>query len=98
MGTIDQATDQATVTIDQTTDQAQARRAPWAPGQKSRKPRPAAAPKGKRPLKLSITEESYERLALHGLKAGQTISEVVESLAVTHLNQWIIHAKPGSKS
>jgi len=93
----DQAADQAAGTSGPATDQATARRQPWTPGQKSKRAKAEKPPTGKRPLKLSVTLEAHEKLALHALKSGQTISEVVESLASDHLNQWVIHAKPGPR-
>ena len=61
----------------------------------------AKAPKTtgtKRPLKLSVGDEVYERLAVHAMRRKQTISEVVADLAMKHLNDWSIHARPGPKS
>jgi predicted CopG family antitoxin len=61
----------------------------------------AKAPKAtgaKRPLKLSVEDEVYERLAVHAMRRKQTISEVVAELAMKHLTDWIIHARPGPKS
>jgi hypothetical protein len=59
---------------------------------RSHAPKPVSA---KRPLKLSLNVDVYERLAIHSLRRGQTISDVVADLAVKHLNEWILHAKPG---
>jgi hypothetical protein len=52
----------------------------------------------RRPLKLSIDAETYEKLAIHGLRRGQTISEIVTDLATKHLNDWVLHAKPGART
>ena len=42
---------------------------------------------GKRGLNLSLPQEVYERLALHALADGKTISELVSELAITHLRR-----------
>jgi hypothetical protein len=60
---------------------------------KALKPTPA-----KRALKLSLEIEVVERLAIHALRRDQTVSEVVADLAVKHLNEWVLHAKPGTRS
>jgi hypothetical protein len=73
----------------------QGRKPVWTPGQRSRRAKGPTVATGKRPLKLSITNDAHEKLALHALKSGVTISELVEGLASTHLTQWVIHAKPG---
>jgi hypothetical protein len=69
-------------------------------GQRGRKPkgRKTTGAQGKRPLKLSLDTETHERLAIHALRRNQTISEVVTDLATKHLNDWILHAKPGPRS
>jgi hypothetical protein len=69
-------------------------------GQKGRKARgqKTTGAQGKRPLKLSLDVEIHERLAIHALRRNQTISEVVTDLATKHLNDWILHAKPGPRS
>jgi predicted CopG family antitoxin len=64
-------------------------------GTKAKAPKPVGA---KRPLKLSVEDEVYERLAVHAMRRKQTISEVVAELAMKHLTDWIIHARPGPKS
>jgi hypothetical protein len=53
---------------------------------------------GKRALKLSLSNDVYERLFIHALRRNQNLSEVVEDLANKHLNEWILHAKPGPRS
>lgn len=63
-------------------------------GRRARADKPTS-PQGKRALKLSVDVDTHERLALHALRRGQTISQVVMDLAGRHLNDWVIHAKPG---
>jgi hypothetical protein len=43
--------------------------------------------KGKRSLNLSLPHEDYQRLAVHALDAGVTISDLVCELARTHLRR-----------
>ncbi len=49
------------------------------------KGKPAESPRGKRSLNLSLPYEDYQRLALHALDQDTTMSEIVSSLARTHL-------------
>jgi hypothetical protein len=51
------------------------------------KPKSTDKPNGKRSLNLSLPIEVYERLALHALADGKTISEIVSDLANTHLRR-----------
>jgi hypothetical protein len=51
------------------------------------KGKPATEGKGKRSLNLSLSQETYQRLAVHALDAGVTISDIVTELAATHLRR-----------
>jgi hypothetical protein len=51
------------------------------------KSKPPIEPKGKRSLNLSIPQEDYQRLAVHALDEGKTISDLVCELARTHLRR-----------
>lgn len=53
---------------------------------------------GKRPLKISIDVAVYQRIATHATMSGKDISTIITELAVRHLNDWVVHAKPGSRA
>jgi hypothetical protein len=60
-------------------------------------PRAGGPPPGKRHLKLSLPYDVYELLTIHAMKAGLTISEVVEQLAREHLTEWeVIDPRPAT--
>jgi hypothetical protein len=63
--------------------------APDAKAKGARKPKGKAATeaKGKRSLNLSLPHEDYQRLAVHALDEGKTISDLVCELARTHLRR-----------
>jgi hypothetical protein len=67
-------------------------------GQRGRRPKATKAQSTKRPVKLSLETEVYERLVVHGLRRGMNLSELVSDLAIKNLNDWIVHAKPGPRS
>jgi hypothetical protein len=58
-------------------------------GKSSRKVKGKSAvePKGKRSLNLSLPHDDYQRLAVHALDEGKTISDLVCELARTHLRR-----------
>lgn len=62
----------------------------------TRKPtrKPASEPRAKRSLNLSLTPETIERLTVHALRTGQTLSELVTELADTHCRRWHIASTP----
>lgn len=60
---------------------------PMAKPAKGRKAKSALVARGKRSLNLSLSQEDYERLALHALADGKTISDLVCELARTHLRR-----------
>jgi hypothetical protein len=64
-------------------------------GKRTQDPKPVQA---KKALKLSLRPDVIERLAIHGLRRSQTISDVVADLAEKHLTEWVIHARPGQRS
>jgi hypothetical protein len=51
------------------------------------KTKAASEARGKRSLNLSIPYEDYQRLAVHALDDGKTISDLVCELARTHLRR-----------
>ncbi len=60
----------------------------------TRKPKRAAAPvrrDGKRSLNLRVDYDAHERLAVHALRRGTTISALVEGFAREHLREFSIH-------
>ncbi len=73
-------------------------RAPWTPGQKTKGRKAQKVTTGKRALKLSVDQDTYERLAVESIKSGLNLSELVDKLAREHCNNWVLHAKPGPKS
>jgi hypothetical protein len=73
-------------------------RHPWTPGQKSNRRKAFKATTTKRALKLSVDQDTYERLAVESIKSGLNLSELVDKLAREHCNNWVVHAKPGSKA
>jgi hypothetical protein len=72
-------------------------RAPWTPGLKSKGRKAQKTTVGKRALKLSIEADTHERLTIHALKSGMNLSEMVDKLAREHLNDWVVHSKPGPR-
>jgi hypothetical protein len=73
-------------------------RQPWTSGQKSNRRKAPKATTIKRALKLSVDQETYERLAIESIKSGLNLSELVDKLARDHCNNWVVHAKPGPRS
>jgi hypothetical protein len=73
-------------------------RQPWTPGQKAKSRKAQKVKTGKRALKLSIENETYERLTIYSLKTGMNLSELVDQLARDHCNSWVLHARPGPKT
>ncbi len=73
-------------------------RAPWTSGQKAKSRKAQKVTTGKRALKLSVDQDTYERLAVESIKSGLNLSELVDKLAREHCNNWVLHAKPGPKS
>ncbi len=63
-------------------------------GTRKGKPKPASVGKGKRSLNLSLPPEDYERLAVHALRMGVTISDLVCKLGRDHLREYAIHRTP----
>jgi hypothetical protein len=61
------------------------------------KGRPPVAGKGKRSLNLSIPLEDHERLAVHALRMGMTISDLVCKLARENLREFHI-TRTGSRA
>ncbi len=51
---------------------------------------------GKRSLNLRIDHDSHERLAVHALRRGTTISALVEQFAQAHLREYSIHRNAGA--
>ena len=68
------------------------RNASQAKGQTRQKATPT-----KRPVKLMIEADAYESLVLHGLRRGESLSDLVTDLVRKHLTDWVIHAKPGPR-
>ncbi len=67
------------------------------------KRRKATTPKGatrqkaqptKRPVKLMLETDVYETLIIHGLRRGETLSDLVAGLIRGNLTDWSIHARP----
>jgi hypothetical protein len=54
------------------------------------KGKPTSVGKGKRSLNLSLPPEDYERLAVHALRMGVTISDLVCKLGRDHLREFHI--------
>lgn len=73
----------------------------YRPRRRSDKPaaRPgrASKPVTKRPVKLMIDEDAYESMVVHSLRRGENLSELVTNLVRQHLNDFVIHAKPGPR-
>lgn len=59
-------------------------------GTRKPKGKPATEHKGKRSLNLSIPHDDHERLAVHALRMGLTISDLVCQLARQHLREFHI--------
>ena len=57
------------------------------------KPAPA-----KRPVKLVVDEGVYEAMVVHGLRRGETLSELISNLVKTHLTDYVIHHRPSPRS
>ncbi len=65
-----------------------------------RKAAPARAPKarkedGKKSLNLRIDEDSYQRLNVHALYTGKTVSQLVMEYAQT-LRDFVVHRRGGA--
>ena len=52
----------------------------------------------KRPVKLMIDADAYEVMVIHGLRRGENLSELVTNLVRTHLNEFVVHRKPGPQT
>lgn len=52
----------------------------------------------KRPVKLMLESDVYEALVIHGLRRGENLSDLVSSLVRSHLTDWVLHARPGTRS
>lgn len=66
-------------------------------GKGARKPKrtsPVVRRDGKRSLNLRIDYEAHERLAVHALRRGTTISALVEGFAKDHLREFHIARTP----
>jgi hypothetical protein len=72
-------------------------RQPWTHGQKPKGRRTPKVATTKRALKLSVDQDTYERLAVESIKSGLNLSELVDKLARDHCNNWVLHAKPGPR-
>ncbi len=60
----------------------------------TRKPKrssPVVRKDGKRSLNLRVDYDAHERLAVHALRRGTTISSLVEGFAREHLREFSIH-------
>jgi hypothetical protein len=62
---------------------------------RKRTPKPAAADAGKRSLNLRIDQDSYQRLNVHALMRGTTVSELVMGYART-LKEFSVHRHAGA--
>jgi hypothetical protein len=76
-----------------------------APEGKSKSPKvrrkPSAktpTPEARRSLNLRIDEDSYQRLNVHALMRGTTVSELVIGFAQTHLREFVVHRRSASGS
>ncbi len=68
-------------------------------GKGTRKPKRATTPvrrDGKRSLNLRVDYDAHERLAVHALRRGTTISALVEGFAREHLREFSIHRNAGA--
>jgi macrodomain Ter protein organizer (MatP/YcbG family) len=64
-------------------------------GIKARRTKAPKPQSGKRSLNLSLDNETYERLAVHALRGGTTISELVTKLATENLREYHISRTAG---
>jgi hypothetical protein len=66
--------------------------------QATRPGRPSKPAPTKRPVKLMIDVDAHELMVVHALRRGENLSELVVNLVRTHLNDFVVHRKPGPQS